>query len=355
MAEYSKIAEGAFTSTGVAQFINLPFLPNSFEMWNITQWGTNTDNLVKYALGRPQAAAGTAYTTISNGTANNNVTITSGGFSFISAGTYQYGPTIALASTFVTQASPAIVTTASAHGLQTGDAVLLYGTTGMLQIAGEVYTVTVLSTTTFSIPVNSSGFASAATAGFMKKVLYPDLYIPYRCAITGVGATVTGVPTTQTVINCAVNHGFVVGQEVYFVVPKVSSTAWGALWLDTLAYNTANVVPQQAYVTQTTANNSNLALNQIVVRLDNTGQAAFAYPTSAQAALGMNFPAVYGIGDQNFGVSGPGPFTPPITIPGAFYANTRQGVLIGVGNGTQIMMATNDVIRWRAIYPDIIL
>lgn len=357
MTEYNKIADGEFTSTGVAKFINLPFLPDSFEIWNVTKWATNTNNLVKYAFGRPSAAAGTAYTTISNGTANNNATITSGGFSFITAGTYQYGPTIALASTFVTQANPAVVTTASAHGLQTGDAVLLYGTTGMLQIAGVVYTATVLSTTTFSIPVDSSGFASAATAGFMKKVLYPDLYIPFGTVITGIGATVTGVPTNNTVINTAVNHSFVVGQEVFVVMPQVTSTVWGATWLDTFAYNTANAVPQQAYITQTASNNSNLAANQFAININGTGQQAFAYPTSAQAALGLTFPQVLAIGDQNFGLIVPGgpPVVPPITISGAYYANTRQGVLIGIGNGTQLMMQTGDVIRWRAIYPDLIL
>ncbi len=346
MTEYNKIAEGYFTSTGVAKFISLPFLPDTFEIWNLTEWGTNTNHLVKSAIGFQNSAAGTAYTTISNGTANNNVTITSGGFTFIQAGTYQYGPTIALATTFVTQANPAVVTTASAHGLATGDAVLLYGTTSMLQISGQVYTVTVLSTTTFSIPVNSSGFASAATAGFMKKVLYPDLYVPYGVNITAVS---TGTTTT---ITTAVNHGFVVGQEVFFVLPQVSSTAWGMNQLDTFAFNTANVVPQQAYVTSVPA------ANQIVVNVNSTGFTAFAFPTSAQAALGITFPQVLGIGDQNSGATNavtPLPFVPPaITIPGAFYANTRQGVLIGVGDGTTIVQATSDVIRWRAIYPDVI-
>jgi hypothetical protein len=177
----------------------------------------------------------------------------------------------------------------------------------------------------------------------MKKVLYPDLYIPYGCVITGI---TTGATTT---ITTGVNHGFVVGQEVFFVIPQVTTSAWGTTQLDTLAYNTANVVPQRAYVTSVPA------ANQIVVNVNSTGFTAFAYPTSAQAALGATFPQVLGIGDYNFGVFGPPPFTPPITIPGAFYANTRKGVLIGLGNGTQLLQQTNDVIRWRAIYPDLIL
>lgn len=345
MTEYNKIAEGQFTSTGVAEFVNLPFLPNSFEMWNITQWGTNTNNLVKYALGTAQANPATAYTTISTGAANNNVTITVGGFSFIEAGTYQFGPTIALATTFVTQAAAALVTTATAHGLSTGDAVLLYGTTGMLQIAGEIYTVTVISPTTFTIDVDSSGFAAAATAGFMKQVLYPDLYIPYRAGITGItlGAT--------TIVQTAVNHRFVVGQEVAFVIPRVknSQTVWGTFELDTATFNAANVVPQQAFVI------SIPSANEIEVNINSTGFGAFLYPTSALAASGMTFPQVVPIGDYNFGPTGPPPFTPPITIPGAFVANTRQGVIVGIGNGTQLMHQADDVVRWRAIFPDLII
>lgn len=340
MAEYSKIAQGYFTSTGVAKFINLPFIPDQFEIWNKTKWSTATANLVRYALGFPEDAAGAGYALIADGANDDdaNFTFTTGAFSFINAGTYQYGPTIALASTFVTQAAQAVVTTVSPHGLQTGDAVLLYGTTAMLQIAGIVYTVTVLSTTTFSINVNSSGFASAATAGFMKKVIFPDLYIPFGTAIT---AIMTGLTTT---LELAVNHSFVVGQEVFFVVPS----QWGTTQLDTLVYNTANVVPQQAYVIATTA-------DSITVNVNSTGYTAFVYPTSAVAALGVTPPQVLAIGDQNSGISGLAAIPPvavPITIPGAFAANTRSGVLIGIGNGTQLMHQTGDVIRWRAIFPD---
>jgi len=342
MTEYNKIAEGQFTSTGVAEFVELPFLPNSFELWNITAAGTPTQNEIYHAISWEDAVAGTA--TVEYFDAGPDLTtlnLATGGLSFIEAGTYQYGPTIAITS--VTQAAAAVVTTAAPHGLATGDAVLIYGTTGMLQIAGEVYTVTVTAPTTFTIPVNSAGFAAAATAGFMKRLLYPDLYVPYRAAITAVTAGAT------TTITTAVNHGFVVGQEVFLQFPTVSATAWGMFELDTETFNNANVVPQQAYVTAVGA------ANQVTINVNSTGFTAFAYPTSAQAALGMTFPAIYGIGDQNFGPTGPPPFTAPITIPGAFYANTRQGVLIGLGNGTQLLHQTNDVVRWRATYPDLIL
>jgi hypothetical protein len=37
-----------------------------------------------------------------------------------------------------------------------------------------------------------------------------------------------------------------------------------------------------------------------------------------------------------------------LTIPGAYIANTRQGVLIG----SALLPQASDVIRWRAIFPD---
>ena len=344
MGTYNKIAEGSFTSTGVAEFIDLPFLPNSFEVWNVTAIGTPTQNEITHAISWADATAGTAsveYFNVSPVLTTTN--LASGGLSFIQAGTYQYGSTLTISG--ITQAAAGVVTTSTNHGLATGDSVLIYGTTDMLQIAGEIYTVTVTGATTFTIPVatNGTGFTGAATAGFCKKVLYPDLYIPFRSAVTAVSA---GTTTTLTL---AVNHSFVVGQEVFLQFPTVSSTAWGMFQLDTLTYNSANVVPQQAYVTAVPA------ANQITINVNSTGFTAFAYPTSAQAALGMTFPAVYAIGDQNYGPTGPGPFVPPITIPGAFAANTRQGVLIGLGNGTQVLHASSDVVRWRATYPDLIV
>jgi hypothetical protein len=346
MAQYNKYAEGYFTSTAATpQMINLPFLPNTFEIWNKTQWGsTSATPQVQYAIGFAEDAAGTAYVTenvTSSAALKNIAPLTAGGFSFISAGTYMYGPTVAITS--VSQANPAVVTTTTPHNLSTGNVVWIYGTTGMLQIAGAAYAITVTGASTFTIDVNSSGFAAPASAGFVKQLLFSDLYVPQGSIIT---AITTGVTTT---ITTAINHKFVVGQEVFFVVPPVqgSATAWGTVQLDSANVVQQTGIPQQAYVM------SIPNPNQIVVNVNSTGFTAFAFPTSAQASLGMTFAQVFAIGDQNSGTTNsvPLPLVPPaITIPGAFYANTRQGVLIGAS----LLLNTSDVIRWRASYPDLI-
>jgi len=64
------------------------------------------------------------------------------------------------AITGVTTANPGVVTTTSAHGLTTGQLVAINGVAGATQANG-VWVVTVLSTTTFSIPVNVTGTYSS--------------------------------------------------------------------------------------------------------------------------------------------------------------------------------------------------
>lgn len=346
MTEYSKIAEGQFISDGTAKFIELPFLPNTFTMWNLSNYQTpHTDNAILNAFSDqnrdPGFASATYWDDDLGGLSANN--LDSGGFTWVKAGTFQYGPTIGI--TAITATDPASVSTTSDHNLTTGDTVLVYGTTAMLQIAGEIYTVTVVDNDTFTIDVDASTF-TPATGGFFKQVLYPDLYIPYRSSITDVSlGNTTSITTT-------VDHAFVVGQEVFIQIPTVTSTAWGTFQLDTETFNQQNVVPQQAYVLSVPSP------NELIINVNSSGFGIFSYPTSAEASLGMTFPAVYAIGDQNFGVSGPGPFKPPITIPGAFSANTRQGVIIGIGGtevGDLVMQFTDNVIRWQAIFPDLIV
>src|SRR5664279_2837536 len=64
-----------------------------------------------------------------------------------------------------TKAAASVVTTAAAHGLTSGESVTIAGSNSTTTING-VRVVTVLSATTFSVPVDTSGGASAGTATF---------------------------------------------------------------------------------------------------------------------------------------------------------------------------------------------
>jgi hypothetical protein len=330
MAEYSKIAEGSFTGTAAtAHFISLGFKPKQFEMWNTTEWGSaNATSQVQYALGFDVDAVGTAYVS-RNASGNNdieNAKITTGGFRFTDGNLPDLGPVVTgSGGTAVDRANPTQVNI-TGHGFVTGDSVFIYGTTGMLQIAGNYYTVTRVNDNQFTINVDSSGFAAngtAVSARLWYPVNFPNINVPYYEVITGItrGATTT--------VNCAYAHAYVVGQEVTFVIPS----QWGIVELDGL----------KGYVTSITA-------SAFVVDINSSSFTAFSYPTSGTASLGLTFPQVLPVGDSNTGYSGPTvPF--PATIPGAFAVKNTPGVIIGPSLITNVS-GGGAAIRWRAEYPD---
>jgi len=90
-----------------------------------------------------------------------------------------------VALTTNTAANPTVITTASAHGLITGAKVLISGSNSTPSIDG-IHTVTVLSATTFSIPVDvtSAGSAGTVTALDDTNESFEDL-VPgtYTCTI----------------------------------------------------------------------------------------------------------------------------------------------------------------------------
>lgn len=75
------------------------------------------------------------------------------------------------AITGITAANPAVVTTTNPHGLQTGDQVVITGVVGTMgpAINGITFLITVLSPTTFSIPVNTIGlvYVSGGVVGIL--------------------------------------------------------------------------------------------------------------------------------------------------------------------------------------------
>lgn len=85
-----------------------------------------------------------------------------------------------------TVANPTVVTTTVAHGLANGDKVDIEGSNSMPSIEGE-HTVTVISGTTFSIPVNVT---AAGNAGKLRKAINLSGYTARMKVKDAAGATV---------------------------------------------------------------------------------------------------------------------------------------------------------------------
>lgn len=375
MTEYSRMAKGKFTSTGQAQVINLPFKPDYVEFINYTASASGADNGVPNA--HWDALMGQGVAVIDRFQAANQLTtdtVDTYGISTFEGGlALQYGAT-QLVST-ITKADPAVVTASADHGLKDGDVVIFQNiyetdTTGMQQIAGIPFTVTVTGSTTFTIPWNTNQsnytaytFVAQATRATFKKVLYPYLYFPGTSFISAIDlGTTTTVHTTDA-------HNFVVGQEVAFRIP----TIWGTSQLNSLPNTIVPGSPIYGYVISVTD------YNTVVVNINSSTYTAFNSNQLFASFTGEFFPQIVAVGDVNTGgvqISAnsalyPPPYSVPIgttrvntingpAIQGAYVNNTSQGFIIGAGtaegdSSAILIGAASDVIYWRAFAHDISL
>ena len=378
MAEYSRLAKGYITYTGLAQVVNLPFQPDTVQFWNYSVAGLAISGSAatdKVLWGRWDNNMGQGYAinqTYAGGTPSvlRYDTVTSNGISTFAGGlSLQYGPTIQISG--ITKASPAVVTTGSAHGLKDGDVVIMTGlyqssTTGMQQISGMPFTVTVTAPTTFTIPWNTNQSNYTALSGspsgaYVKKVLYPYLYFPGTSFIS---AITTGTTTT---IDTTTAHNLVVGQEVAFRIP----TIWGTYQLNSLPNTTIPGSPIYGYVVAVTD------YNTVVVNINSTGYTAYNSNQTFASFPGEFFPQMVAVGDVNTGgttiSSGSALYPPPYSVPigttrvntingpalsGAYVNNTSQGFIIGAGAGTNVtgsvlVGTASDVIYWEAMLHDL--
>lgn len=75
--------------------------------------------------------------------------------------------------TAATAANPVVITTSAAHGYSTGDEALLERLGGMVELNDRWFTITVLTTTTFSLGVDGTLYTAYTTGGTSKKALQP--------------------------------------------------------------------------------------------------------------------------------------------------------------------------------------
>lgn len=363
MTEYSRIAKGKTTvlSAGGTGPINLPFQPDYVEFINYTAMDTPTATWVVKGYWDANMGQGfAAYDFYDTGPVySTNVATTNGVSTFAAGLMLQYGASQQVVS--ISTASPASVVV-TGHGYVSGDVVIFEGlyqsaSTGMPQIAGVPFTVTVIDANTFTIPWNTnqsnytalSGSPSGAT---VKKVLYPYLYQP---GVTYISAITTGTTTT---IDTTDAHNFVVGQEVAFRIPS----AWGTTQLNSLPNSVTPGSPIYGYVVSVTD------YNTVVVNINSSAFTAFNSNQPFNAA-GQQFAQMVAVGDVNTGgvqiSAGSQLYPPPYVVPigttrvntingpaiqGAFFNNTSQGFIIG--SNLAVAAQSGQTIYWRAFLHD---
>ncbi len=391
MAEYSRLAKGSFTAASgqTSAVINLPFLPDYVEVWNLTNigsaalagnilrayWDNNippytpsgksaSQTMVEVYNSTPAVIYDTIYTNgVTGGTAPAN-----GISTFQGALALQYGA--ALTVTGITKASQAVVTTSVNHGYSVGTTVILQNvainTTNNMQLLNDVpFTITAVTSNTFTINwnTNQSNYTalSAQTVPTVKQVLYPFLYLPQDNVVQ---AITTGTTTT---IATTMYHNFEVGQEIAFRVPSF----WGMTQLNSLPNTVIPGSPIYGYVVSITDNWT------FVVNINSTAFTAFTTNATMTSSTlpGLTYAQVLAVGDVNTGgnvISAgsqlyPSPLFPTSTnrvstingpeIRGAFVNNTSQGFIIGNGTpqeqaGTGTIVTSGSIILWHAYLHD---
>jgi hypothetical protein len=378
MTEYSRYAKGSYTlaATGNTQVVYLPFQPSVVKLYNETAYAGFSASTIPWAVwdagSQAQGTAIVGY--VASGPVLQTGQVLTQGISTFAAGlALQYGPQQQIIG--ATAANP-IVVNVTAHGYSVGDVVILEGlfqsaTTGMPQIAGIPFSISAVGDANhFSIVWPGAGSNYTALSGspsgaYVRKVLYPYLYLP---GVNFIEAITTG--STTTVVTTT-NHNYVVGQEIAFRIP----TVWGTTQLNSLPNNLIPGSPMYGFVTSITNNTT------FVCNINSTGYTAFNTNQPVASVSGQQFPQVVAVGDVNTGgvqYTGGSNYYPSPAFPtssggistingpaiqGAFVNNTRQGFSVGPGNAkvgaagadtsSHLSGTTSDVVLWEAFIPDL--
>ncbi len=349
MTEYSKIARGSYVSTaGTSQVIQLPFQPQRISFVNTTAAATPAAGNIINGYWDSSFAQGTAIvqTYATTGTSPTTpyirtISINSMGISTYSASSsLTLGPPLQVVQAPKT-ASPTLFQVNN-HGLSPGDYVTFEGlfqtpTTGMPQLSGMVFSITYVDTNNFSVLWNTSGSNYTALSGspsgaYMRKVLFPDLYVPNVNYIYAIAAS-----GNQTQISTTNFHNYVLGQQVVVRIPPspTGSSGWGSVGITTIPEYVATVT-------------SIVNRNAVIVNIDPSTYSAFSVNIPVNQIHGLTHPQIVPIGDINTGggipntnlvssINGP-------TINGAFSNNTSQGFIVGLN----ILNTSGNLISWDA-------
>lgn len=275
---FTIVTQGTFVqpATAVAMTIPLPSGADYFKTINLTQMAT-TQNPGVCVAGEWFGGGLTANNdglrwkkanSINSIYIDNFSTSTaSNGFTYVSAPSQ---PEAAVTGTAITNANPAVVTMTNTYS--EGDVVQLYGTTGMLQIAGMAFTISSVSGSGFTLlGLDASGFAAPATAVIARRIGKLMPVEPRFLYVTGI------TKATQGVVTVSEKHQYVVGQKVEFTIPQ----PLGMVELNNYYLN-QNLPPVITAVTDYT----------FTINVNTTNFTTFAFPLSTQSPTAQLFATV---------------------------------------------------------------
>ena len=344
---FTILTGGSYTSTGGNQYIPLPSNADMFVTENFTQVGSAGTVCIGgkwygslFGSGQSAANDGIRYR-ISGSNAlivdKFSTSTASNGFTFVPF-LPNVEPQATNAITAITAANPAVVSQTNTYS--NGDILRIYGTTGMLQIQGidvQISSVSGSGYTLLGLPATASnGFASAATAGFTRRVgnatLAPLAVNPEMMYITNISQA------TQAVVSTSVDPAlyYAVGMEVYFSIPA----SFGMTNMNKLTGTILAIDAVEAL--------GNIGAYNMTVNINSSAFNAFSWPPSTSSPTASLF--------ATLAPAGASTQYNPLTNTYTGYNFTQQpfqtanftpGIIIG-GGAASAGGALNDVINWVA-------
>lgn len=324
---FSGTNQGRFTGTGSAVTLQLP---------SNLDWLLVKNQTVSYAGGAGTGAEffwqrgmtqgrGTIYTkTASTNALQVGQIAANTGFYLVDSSINIPGPSLAL--TGITSGTPPVVNTSNTSSLNNGDIVRIFNTVGAQQLGGLDFTIGALSSgVSFTLAYMATIAGANPGAGTFRRIPYNPLFYPYNRYITGI------TQATQAIVTLSVTHGYTVGQEVRFVVPTVTASAFGMTQLDGV----------QATIVAIGQADVNGITNTITVNIDTTGFSPFVFPLTTDP--GFTPAQIVPIGENTAEA-----LTLNTNILGDSTVNTGYfGIQLQAGASSPAGV-TNDVIYWIA-------
>jgi hypothetical protein len=336
---FTIITGSSFTSTGVGVKLLMPSSPDYVETWNITQSAASNPNTVirgqwfgsKFGAGA--SAPGLGLQTVKTTFDLTSQFAAGTGFTFVSSSPVVEAQS-ANAITAITAANPAVVSQTNTYS--NGDLLQFYSTTGMLQMGGltaQISSVSGSGYTLLGLPATASnGFASAATAGFTRRVSQFNAVDPEYLYITNISQA------TSAVVSFSVDPAnyYVVGMKMYFSVPF----SFGMTQINGL---TGTITAVNAV-----AASSNIGAYNVTVNIDSSAFSAFAWPASTASPTAALFATVAPSGSSTT-------FNPRTNVTTgynfpiqAFRTGQIVPFLFLAGGAQSPAGANNDIINWAA-------
>lgn len=274
---FTIVTQGSFTSTGVGVKIPVQQSADYFVVKNLTQLATTqaTGRGVQFEWYKDLVADDKAIETKKSDNTDvlNMVLTSSAGFTYVESAPV-VEPQAANAITGITAASPAVVSQTNTYS--DGDIVRIYGTTGMLQIAGMDFQISSVSGGGYSlIGLRAAGFAAAATAGFTRRISKARAVEPQYLYITEI------TQATSAVVRTSIDPSlyYAVGMKLHFSVPA--------------SFGMSEINQMTGTITAVSSANYT-----ITVDIDSSAFTAFAFPVSSASPTAALFATVAPAGAQ---------------------------------------------------------